>query len=95
MEELKAKVTKTMWESRLGAIMQTVVAASLLWIGNTVVDMRTELGILKAKVEVITAQVPQIASLMYNVKELEFQNKELERRIERLEPKLGIQNRER
>lgn len=87
-----AELQETTWERRIGAVMQTLVAATLLWIGNSVVDMRTELVVLKSQVSTLTGQVPQVATLLQNVRDLEYSNRELERRINALENKRGIQN---
>lgn len=81
---------ETMWEQRLGAVMQVVVAASLLWIGSSVVDMRTELSVLKVQVVSLGAQVPQVTLLLQQIKDLEYQNRELTRRLDSLEIRNGV-----
>lgn len=83
-----------MWEQRLGAVMQVVVAASLLWIGSSVVDMRTELSVLKVQVVALGAQVPQVTLLLQQIKELEYQNRELTRRLDSLEIRNGVSARQ-
>jgi hypothetical protein len=85
-----AEQRESVWENRIGTVLQIIVASSLLWIGNSVVDLRTELSVMKMQVTGLTAQVPQVLTLTQNFKELEYTNRELARRLERVEAARGI-----
>lgn len=84
---------ESLWEGRANSILQALVVLILAWIGNTVVDLRTELGVLKSQVASAaphTVQLVQIASML---KEVEMRQREIERRITQMEERNGVQRR--
>lgn len=55
------------WERHVGALLQVVTTAILLWTGNTLIDLREQVAVLKVQSDSMQAIIAQAGTQQYSI----------------------------
>ena len=86
----------TRWEQHLGAVVQVVIVALLLWSGKSLVELREKVAVMQVEVSALSNTVSQGSSNAYRVTDaardlarVDTTIVNLERRVQNLERRTG------
>ena len=84
------------WERHLGALLQVITTALLLWTGNTLISLREQVAVLKVQSEAMQSIISQASAQQYRISDatkdltrIDTDIKKLDGRVSSLEDRMS------